>query len=90
MHFIRCDAIGLNKISEPKVYTSPATSCLFFQSDFSSDRAKTVSISDEKCVVVQVFHAAGFEEKFIDVSSLKTGLYYLNIEGLNAVPFLKY
>ena len=83
-------SIGQSKFSDFKIYPNPASSRLLFQADVRFDKSKSVSISDEKGVEVQVLHPSELKENYIDVSSLKTGLYYLNIEGLNAVPFLKY
>jgi hypothetical protein len=81
--------LGLNDFSTSKVYVfpNPATNMLQLEVG-AQDIGKTYQIIDElgRTVSTQIIAAATSE---VSVTTLKTGMYFLKIEGVTPVKFIK-
>jgi hypothetical protein len=81
--------LGLNDFSTSKVYVfpNPATNMLQLEVG-AQDIGKTYQIIDElgRTVSTQIIEAATSE---VSVTTLKTGMYFLKIEGVTPVKFIK-
>lgn len=70
-------------MSELSVYPNPAQN----QLTISSKESSTVKIQDSKGRIIDIHEVNG--SKTIDVSSLPSGMYFIETEGLNPIKFIK-